>query len=279
MADIDPVMTMPAVINLANQYELAPEHFINTVRTVAMPNGHTTGELVQCLLVAREHGLNPLTKEIYFMKTRGGGIQPIVSVDGWARKCNEHPAFDGMDFEYNIDEDGKPVSVTCIIYRKDRKHPIKATEFLDECEKGAGNVWKTHPKRMLRHRALTQAARYAFGFAGVMDRDEFDQWQRMKDVTPRGAPMAADNDLPDIPEIPDIPDAVDEPPDPPAEKTFDAAKFLEQLDGVLASCKDIDALNESWDMNETTFDGLDMDKKEEAYAIFNKHEKRIEEAA
>ena len=53
----------------------------------------------------------------------------------------------------------------------------------------------------------------------------------------------------------------------------------EQLETVLAACKDIDSLVESWDMNEVGVDGLDLDQKEEAYAIYSKHEKRIEAAA
>lgn len=262
---VDPVLTMPAVINLAKHYELAPEYFVNTVRTVAMPNGHTTGELVQCLLVAREHGLNPLTKEIYFMKTRGGGIQPIVSVDGWARKCNEHPAFDGMDFEYDIDKDGKPVSVTCIIYRKDRKHPIKATEFLDECEKGAGNVWKTHPKRMLRHRALTQAARYAFGFAGVMDRDEFDQWQQAKNEA-QPVKLRVVQELPDIPDVPDIPDAVDDIPPDDVPVVFDPRAFVDSYRNDM-TLMPADERQEYFDSNEASIEMLPADMQEEIDAI------------
>lgn len=225
----DTIASMPAIMKLAEHYELAPVHFLQTVRKIAMPGTHTNEELVACCLVAREHGLNPLTKEIYFMKTRGGGIQPIISVDGWARKCNEHPQFDGMKFTYELDQDGAPVSATCIIHRKDRKHPIEATEFLDECMGGGGPVWKSHPKRMLRHRALTQAARYAFGFAGVMDRDEFDQWQAMKDVTP-----AKPNAL-DLPEIPDFPDAVDELPPEDDAPIVDVAGYLENYKEELAA--------------------------------------------
>jgi len=192
---IDAVITLPAIQKLAEQYDLSAAHFAFTFRTVAMPQPHTDQEFVSCCLVAREHGLNPLTKEIYFMKTKGGAIQPIVSVDGWVRKCNEHPQFDGLEFEDINDDKGKPIAVTCTIYRKDRTKPTRVTEYLEEC--GGGAVWKTHPRRMLRHRALTQAARYCFGFAGVMDRDEFDQWEAQK--TPPVA-LKAVEDVPDIPD-------------------------------------------------------------------------------
>jgi hypothetical protein len=174
---------------MAERYGLDPTVFERTVAATAMPqkNGApdcTREELISCLLVAHEHNLNPLTKEIYFMRTKGGPIMPIVGVDGWMRKLNEHPQFDGLEFEDHLGPDGELISITCVVYRKDRAHPIKVTEYLDECKAAGGPAWKTSPKRMLRHRTLTQGARYAVGFAGVMDRDEFDQWQVVRDVTP-----------------------------------------------------------------------------------------------
>lgn len=187
----DPIAGIPAIADMADRYRMSPKAFVYTFRTVAMPAGHSDAEFVSCCLVAHAHDLNPLTKELYFMKTRSGGIQAIVSVDGWAKKCNEHPQFDGMEFQDVHDDKGNLISTTCIIYRKDRKHPVKVTEYLDECLKVGGPVWKTNPRRMLRHRSLTQCARYAFGFAGIMDRDEFDQWQAMKDVTPKPAQIVA----------------------------------------------------------------------------------------
>lgn len=190
---VNPLVTMPAIQTLADTYGLSAEHFIQTFRTMAMPSSHSDAEFVSCCLVAREHGLNPLTKEIYFMKTKSGQIQPIVSVDGWARKCNEHPAFDGMEI-VEITSDGALIAARCSIYRKDRAHPTVVEENLEECSRHGGPVWKTHPHRMLRHRAFTQAARYAFGFAGLMDHDEFEQWQGMKDITPRKSSSAAKKD-------------------------------------------------------------------------------------
>lgn len=196
------IYAVPAIIDMAGHYDLTTTVFVNTFRAVAMPTPHTEAEFLSCVLVAREHGLNPLTKEIYFMKTKGGAIQPIVSVDGWMRKLNEHPQFDGLEFEDRLDDAGKMISVTCVVYRKDRSRPIKVTEYLDECAASGGPVWTKSPKRMLRHRALTQAARYAIGFAGVMDHDEFEQWQAMRDVTPNklmpnGVAAAIATDLPE----------------------------------------------------------------------------------
>lgn len=205
------VIALPAIQDLAKVYNLDAAAFVYTFKAVAMPQPHTDAEFVSCCLVAREHGLNPLTREIYFMRTKSGAMQAIISVDGWVKKCNEHPKFDGMKFIDTMSDKGDPISVTCIIYRKDRTHPIEVTEYFDECSKAGGPVWKTSPKRMLRHRALTQSARYAFGFAGIMDRDEFDQWQRMKDVTPKAAAPVATFDIPEDAQSTDGIDTI--PPD------------------------------------------------------------------
>ncbi|EOT6142437.1 TPA: recombinase RecT, partial [Escherichia coli] len=35
--------------------------------------------------------------------------------------------------------------------------------------------WQSHPKRMLRHKAMIQCARLAFGFAGIYDKDEAER--------------------------------------------------------------------------------------------------------
>ena len=147
---------LPAVQSMATTYGLSPEQLVYTFKAIAMPASHSDAEFVACCLVAREHGLNPLTKEIYFMKTKSGTIQPIVSVDGWVRKCNEHPMFDGMEiFDVN-DAEGKLTASTCIIYRKDRNHPIKVTEWMAECRREGVGPWKSHPRRMLRHKAMIQ---------------------------------------------------------------------------------------------------------------------------
>ena len=182
------VVALPAIISLAKVYDLDAAAFVYTFKAVAMPHPHSDPEFVSCCLVAQSHGLNPLTKEIYFMKTKAGGIQPIVSVDGWIKKCNEHPQFDGMEFE-DIFSDGKISAVRCTIHRKDRTRPTAVTEYMAECA-GSTGPWKSHPSRMLRHRALMQCARIAFGFAGIMDRDEFDQWSA-RDVTPDATPARA----------------------------------------------------------------------------------------
>jgi phage recombination protein Bet len=179
--------------SMADRFGMEPAAFEAAVRATCMPTGPsapqaTQEEFAAFLLVANEYKLNPLTKEIYAFPRRGGGIVPIVSVDGWANLINSHGECDGFDFEYEHDAKGELVSVTCKMYRKDRSRPVVVKEFLSECIRST-EPWKMK-HRMLRHKALIQAARYAFGFAGIYDEDEGDKIATMKDITPQAAAPA-----------------------------------------------------------------------------------------
>ena len=57
------------------------------------------------------------------------------------------------------------------MWRKDRNHPIVVTEYFNECYRNT-DPWNLMPRRMLRHKAFKEAARLAFGFAGIVDEDE-----------------------------------------------------------------------------------------------------------
>ncbi len=136
----------------------------------------TDAQMTALLVVANQYGLNPFTREIFAFPDKGG-IVPVVGVDGWSRIMNDHPQFDGMEFKQDNE------SCTCIIYRKDRSHSISATEYMNECNRANSPAWKSHPKRMLRHKAMIQAARLAFGFGGIYDQDEAERIVEVKGET------------------------------------------------------------------------------------------------
>lgn len=157
------------LVAIASHYEMEPAAFEATVRGTCGCSGATREEFTAFIAVAHEYGLNPLTREIYAFPKKGGGIQPIVGIDGWLRLANGHPQFDGMTVTDNH-EGGRLVSATATVYRKDRQHPIVVTEYLAECKRNT-DPWKME-HRMLRHKATIQGIRYAFGFAGIMEPDE-----------------------------------------------------------------------------------------------------------
>jgi phage recombination protein Bet len=170
-----PDKTRSVTVYMAERYGMEPAAFESTLRaTVIKPdkNGRAPSreEFAAFLLVAKEYGLNPITKEIYAF-TDKGAVVPIVSVDGWSNLINSNPHFDGVTFDDHQDDKGNLTSITCNMYRKDRSHPVSVTEYMAECKRDT-DPWRRWPRRMLRHKAMIQAARYAFGFAGIYDEDE-----------------------------------------------------------------------------------------------------------
>jgi phage recombination protein Bet len=163
---------------MASRFNVEPTKLHETLKNTVF-KGASDSEMMTLVVVANEYGLNPLTKEIYAFPAKGGGIVPVVSIDGWIHLANSHPQMDGLDFEFTHDEGGKLVSCTCIIHRKDRSRPVKVTEYLAECRRGT-EPWKME-HRMLRHKALIQCSRVAFGFSGIVDDEEAVS---LRDVTP-----------------------------------------------------------------------------------------------
>lgn len=173
------MMTSLVLASVAKRFEMEPMQFEKTLRATVVPGNCTNEQFSAFLCVANEYGLNPITKEIYAFPSKGSGIQPIVSIDGWLKIINRQPGFDGMEFDDKLDDSGKLISVTCRIFHKDRSRPTAVTEYMSECRRET-DTWKKWPARMLRHKATIQCARYAFGLSGIVDEDEY---QRAESVT------------------------------------------------------------------------------------------------
>ncbi len=191
------------MLAMAERYGMDHKAFESTLMATVMPADVQVSreQVAAFLLVAKQYELNPFTREIFAFPAKRGGIQPIVSVDGWMKLINAQPQFDGMTFVDQRSESGELESVTCKIYRKDRAHPVEVTEYMRECKRGT-EPWKQWPARMLRHKATIQAARYAFGFSGIMEPDEAERMadaqahsapvtEMMPKAKPRGKPQAA----------------------------------------------------------------------------------------
>jgi phage recombination protein Bet len=174
----------PSIISaVADRYGMDRRAFESTLRATIMPKDCSSEQVAAFLIVAKQHDLNPFLKEIFAFPSRGG-IQPIVSVDGWMKLINSHPQFNGMEFyDHWTEDESKLFSITCKIFRKDRGHAIEVTEYMSECYRDT-ETWKRWPARMLRHKAAIQAARYAFGFAGIMEPDEVERMVEVEQIEP-----------------------------------------------------------------------------------------------
>jgi phage recombination protein Bet len=140
----------------------------------------TQADLDRLLILAERLGLDPLNNEIYATEIspdsgKKSRIVFVVGVDGWSKIINSHPQFDGMKFvESAPGDDELPVYFECTIFRKDRKVATSIREYMYEAHTGKG-AWLTHPRRMLRHKAMVQCARACFGLGGMYEPDEAER--------------------------------------------------------------------------------------------------------
>lgn len=181
MSNLITTANSTALASMAQRLSIEPAKLAQVLKSTVFSSCRNDEELAALVVVANEYGLNPLLKEIYAFPAKGGGIVPMVPIDGWVRLINSHPQMDGMTFEVHNDAKGELEAITCRIFRKDRKQPIEVTEYLSECVR-ATDPWKMK-HRMLRHKALMQCGRYAFGFGGIHDEDEAEDVE-MRNVTP-----------------------------------------------------------------------------------------------
>lgn len=162
------IITQAAKLGESFGMEGDGHEMLQILKSTAFKGQVSDAQMAALMVVANQYNLNPFTKELYAFPDKNNGIVPVVGVDGWARIINTHPQFDGIDFEQDAE------SCTCVIYRKDRSRPIRVTEFMTECKRGTG-PWQSHPRRMLRHKAMIQCARLAFGYGGIYDQDEAER--------------------------------------------------------------------------------------------------------
>ena len=192
--------------SLAKRFELGDgAGLTETLKATAFKGQVSDAQMTALLIVANQYGLNPWTKEIYAFPDKNNGIVPVVGVDGWARIINEHPQFDGEEFEYGpiIQHKNKTAHewIECVIYRKDRSKPTRIREFFDEVNQDGKIPWQSHPKRMHRHKALIQCARLAFGFGGIFDQDEAERITE-RDITEQGSHTIAEPAAKTLPQYP-----------------------------------------------------------------------------
>lgn len=282
------------IASMAAARNMDPDQFARTVRATVMPAQHTNEQFAALMLVADKYDLDPILKEIYAFPAKGGGIVPIVSIDGWVNLINSHPQYDGCEFDFEHNEQGELVSCTCRMYRKDRSRPVTVTEYLSECIRNT-EPWKMK-HRMLRHKTMIQAARYAFGFAGIYDEDEGAKIAEMREINPAKQPPAPPkppavevNASPIIDHVADGIDADSEDDtedgtltDESSGEYVDDRTYFERLEEALAVANDLETVEEIWTEADplARFDGKPNGEVNQAIAmqIRKRAEKRIEAA-
>ena len=170
-----------ALALLAERVSVAPAELQQTLMNTAF-KGATEAEFVALIAVANKYDLDPFVREIYAFPKKGGGIVPLVPIDGWLKIIKRHPDYAGMDVRW-ADEMVNPggsarqcpewVEVT-IHHKSTPEHPTVHREWIDEMYRDTG-PWNTTTKRMLEWKGIIQTGRVAFGLSGIFDQDEAER--------------------------------------------------------------------------------------------------------
>ncbi len=123
--------------------ELAPLEFTADQKKIirdSFLSGATEEEAAALLEVARLRRLNPLTKQIHYVKRptkRGDQWVDVwafqVSIDGLRSISERTGLYDGHDpIETTFDDKGFPIESTIRMYRKDRSRPVVARALFRE---------------------------------------------------------------------------------------------------------------------------------------------------
>lgn len=196
---------------MAAKFGIEPTMFLTTLKQTAFRQRGKSGapavevsneQMAMLLHIAEKYDLDPFLKQLYAFQAEGG-ISPIVPIDGWLAIINRHRQMESMEIETaapGTDQDDYWCAVT--IQRKDRKKPTRIEEWLKECYRDT-DPWNSHPKRMLRHKAIIQCARVAFGYSGIFDPDEEERiYANAIDVTPRPPAGKPETRAPQAKQIP-----------------------------------------------------------------------------
>jgi len=170
-------MGLPVFTRCAKRSGMSPDSFVQALTQTSLSNlaMWTQADLETLLLSAERHGLSPIGREVFLLRegdSLDGPAVVVLGVDGWSRVINAHKEFAGMQFRQAHElVDGVPAWMECTLHRWDRRVPTRVREYFNEV-RGFSQPWLTHPRRMLRHKALVQCARLAFGLVDVYDHDE-----------------------------------------------------------------------------------------------------------
>lgn len=119
-------------------------------------------KILHLLRCAKQYQLNPLEEEVILIQ-QDNIWQSTISINGWIKIINQHPAFSGISFlESTTQDNGVPTWMECTIYRSDRAIGTTIREYFLEVQKDS-EIWRKMPRRMLRHKVLQQCARLTFG--------------------------------------------------------------------------------------------------------------------
>jgi phage recombination protein Bet len=148
------------------------------------------------LYLCAEYDLDPLKKEIYFIKYNGRATV-MTSRDGYLKIANLNKNFDGLesDIVYQGDkltkrEDGsihieysdahllfdksKLAGAFCNVFRKDRRKAVSVFVSIKDYYKRGSPIWEQYTNAMILKVAEAMALKRAFVISGLVTKEEIE---------------------------------------------------------------------------------------------------------
>lgn len=168
--------------------------------------GATDEELKVFVYLCNEYSLDPLKKEIYFLKY-AGRTTIITSRDGYLKIANCHEQFDGIEsdvvylgdkltkrddgslhIEYGPEhlafDKAKLSGAFCSVFRKDRRKATTVFVSLKDYFKKDAPIWGQYIHAMILKVAEAMALKRAFSISGLVTREEVEKEHFEADFEP-----------------------------------------------------------------------------------------------
>ncbi len=84
LATTTPQPRASALAVMASNLNVDPAKLLQTLKATVF-RGASDDEILALVVISNTYGLNPILKEVYAFPAKGGGIVPVVSIDGWIR--------------------------------------------------------------------------------------------------------------------------------------------------------------------------------------------------
>ena len=158
--------------------ELSQED-INLIRRMFAKDA-TDDEFKLFLKICFEYNLNPLFKEIWFVKYKGREPNIFASRDGYIKIAHASGKLDGIESRVIEDSNGKPYKAVCTVWRKDMSRPFIFEAKFSEHYNPKSDAWEKYPSAMLIKVAEVGALRRAFAISGLVTREEYSYEDEFK---------------------------------------------------------------------------------------------------
>ncbi|QQR48950.1 phage recombination protein Bet [bacterium] len=168
------------------------------IRAMAAPTA-TDEEFKTFMYLCNAYNLDPLKKEIYFIKY-GGKSTIITSRDGYLKIANVNEHFDGLesDVVYQGDQlikrDNGSLHITygqehlmfdkskltgafCSVFRKDRQKATTVFVSIRDYYKKEAPIWQQYTNAMILKVAEAMALKRAFAISGLVTKEEIDDYK------------------------------------------------------------------------------------------------------